>query len=561
MAKTPYTSAAVTPATVSTPEEFPGYEYFGQEQGNLLQEGYIDEPDIFDNSQYSLHQSLVNELHKSEIWDPLEALYKLKQQSENMVLTQSLHEALAKTAKKQQDESLNISKKKNKTFGFKSSWDDEEYELPSALASGQSSPRTPIFRSMATSELSKEIELEKERYKQQRASLMMVKPQTAIASTLEAELDLSQGTIFKKRHLDHQPSFAPAEINTIIKPRNFSSQSIAGPEDETPTGDQFEFYFDERVIEESKKRLKTLLENREEAIPTLNDDMILPTVCTKKQELFQPELGFLNYEHRPFEFDIKSYKSSFAIDKAYKAFKFQPDLVTEECEPDEVLSLRYTTAVSKNPMAKEERSEEKAPEKEAIVKEIEQESLVNASNSNTIDKEEVNVVTAKQTVATDHIIVVEQDNVQLSPEKKMNNSAHATMIDEAINILNEDKQEQAETISHEEKWVRNKAYGLSGFQETTGDQCDILAERGSADSVLQQQKSIVTNYFGSEVFYAHSTNTKTMTTSPIINRSETTANKSVLDHDPFMSTMQQSPLYTSTTTTSSSTTAVPDKKD
>ncbi|KAG1222685.1 hypothetical protein G6F68_020572 [Rhizopus microsporus] len=69
-----------------------------------------------------------------ETWNPLDALTKLKSQSESMVLKQSLTEALNRAVAQETE-------KRDMMHEYKSVWEDE----PSFI-SGQSSPRTPIIR-------------------------------------------------------------------------------------------------------------------------------------------------------------------------------------------------------------------------------------------------------------------------------------------------------------------------------------------------------------------------------------------------------------------------------
>ena len=357
--KTPYTSAAVTPAVSLTPEEFEGYEYFDHDD-TFDSRMDTDNPDYFGVNQYSLSESLYG---KAEHWNPLDALSKLKVHSENMVLSQSLHEALVKEQEKQEKQEQQqlkeqrsfIAKAAHKRYGFKSSWDDEEYELPSALASGQSSPSTPVFRDRPTTDLSREIELEKERYKQQRASLMLAKPQTAIASTLEAELDLSQGTIFKKRYLDLH--YEKDKTEEKLFSGSTSTLSIAtsntNQENEEDRVDQpLESYYNDYIVQESKRRLAMLLEGRETEVS--EDHIFLPNTLriAEEQNPIQFDLYELNKLQKPFFLNMKSYRSNFGFDKNNKVRIYQINLFDDEEDLDSHIPKRNDYVIQKSPLDK-----------------------------------------------------------------------------------------------------------------------------------------------------------------------------------------------------------------
>ncbi|KAG1468189.1 hypothetical protein G6F56_003983 [Rhizopus delemar] len=141
-----------------------------------------DDLDYFD-IPYSLNSSLASKT--PELWNPLDALTKLKSQSESMVLKQSLVEALG---------------------------EPKEYKwMPeSVFDSGGSSPRTPVLRAMATNLTQNDLFHQQE-------SLRMAQPKMAVASLFEAELDLSRGSLFQKRH---------EEVSREEKTDSFFSQDI-----------------------------------------------------------------------------------------------------------------------------------------------------------------------------------------------------------------------------------------------------------------------------------------------------------------------------------------------
>ncbi|KAG1233057.1 hypothetical protein G6F35_001394 [Rhizopus arrhizus] len=220
--KTPYTSAAVTP-------ELEKMNYFHEYNDDDFMVEKANE-DFLPSASYCLNESL--ELAHTETWNPMDALTKLKLQSENMVLKQSLTEALNRAVAQETE-------KRDMMHEYKSVWEDE----PSFI-SGQSSPRTPIIRGMS-SNLSNEIELEKERYRQQRESLSMAQPQTAIASLLEAELDLSRGTLFQRRY-EEIPTKAQELPLIHIKEEEEALHAA---------------YFNDDVIKEAQRRLNALVVN------------------------------------------------------------------------------------------------------------------------------------------------------------------------------------------------------------------------------------------------------------------------------------------------------------
>lgn len=397
--KTPYTSAAVTPAIGLTPDEFAADGYFDDQEVGQENEDFTFKPDFLNETQYSLNGSLV-ESAATDDWNPLDALNKLKEHSESMVLRQSLQEALVKTAKEQQEKDeaaiaiaadiapttseyipINKTKKNKKKYAFRSTWDDEEYDLPSALVSGESSPRTPIARCMSSSDLTKEIELEKERYKQQRASLMLAQPQAAVASMLEAELDLSRGTLFKRRYYDTSDDqvslIKSSELITQETSKFLESES---DDEDTPT--DFAAYYDDHVIQEAQKRLRALVTGEEvntaSGMPVPIGGRKTSNITDKKPshmyqygEAKDPQpLGLL--------WNSKSYSSNFGFDVKHKLPIYQPDLIPTEDVAEEIKSLSIEIIVKEDPYTKKHRlaKEEEERKLQAEQKKLEQDRLL-----------------------------------------------------------------------------------------------------------------------------------------------------------------------------------------
>ncbi|KAK4514261.1 uncharacterized protein ATC70_001852 [Mucor velutinosus] len=419
--KTPYTSAAVTPAIGLTPEEFGADGYFDdpEEEEGREQEDFTFMPDFLNEAQYSLNESLF-ESTTSEEWDPLNALNKLKEHSESMVLRQSLQEALVKTAKEQQEKEeaelaattatadelvpmattttattteapassefipINKTPSKKKKYAFKSTWDDEEYDLPSALVSGESSPRTPIARSMSSSDLTKEIEMEKERYKQQRASLMLAQPQAAVASMLEAELDLSRGTLFKRRYYDASNDHQVNAIQSAERITQETSELIESESDDEEDATDFIAYYDDYVIQEAQKRLRALVTGEEVDTSTEmpepiggpkynnNDNMKSkrPSHMYQYGEAKEPQpLSLL--------WNSQSYTSNFGFDAKHKLPIYQSDLIPAEDVAEEIKSLSAEIVIKEDPYTKKHRlaKEEEERKLKAEQEKLEEERL------------------------------------------------------------------------------------------------------------------------------------------------------------------------------------------
>ncbi|KAI7902232.1 uncharacterized protein BX663DRAFT_561797 [Cokeromyces recurvatus] len=398
--KTPYTSAAVTPVARVSPEErddYSQYDYFGSDLTTT------SNPDFLYNHQYSLADSLAaleSSLTKEE-WDPERALTELKEHSEGMVLRQSLKDALAtsshpledkKGVQKDDDDmdaidllpppaaaAATAQQAKKEGQKSSSSWDEEEVcESPNAPISDESSPRTPLIRSMSNSDLSKEIAIEKERYRQQRASLMLAQPQAAVASMLEAELDLSRGTLFKRRYYDDiivDPDLAVDEKDSLLveptstinaslvkKPTELTASKVAMSGDDedkeeeedilfVPPIDQNIAFYDDCVIRESQRRLRALVigENDDSELSSLDITMPLPIATgthhtqlnVSKQPLHMYQRDETKNDPQPFglSWNSRAYESNFGFDEKHKLHIYRPELVLSQDAAAEIQSF------------------------------------------------------------------------------------------------------------------------------------------------------------------------------------------------------------------------------
>lgn len=440
--KTPYTSAAVTPAIGLTPDEFAADGYFDDQEEGQENEDFTFKPDFLNETQYSLNESLVESAVTDE-WNPLSALSKLKEHSESMVLRQSLQEALVKTVKEQQEKDeaaiasaadiastvsefipINKIKKNKKKYAFRSTWDDEEYDLPSALVSGESSPLTPIVRCMSSSDLTKEIELEKERYKQQRASLMLAQPQTAVASMLEAELDLSRGTLFKRRYYD-----TPDDQVNLIKSSELITQEtskfleIESDDEDSPT--DFAAYYDDHVIQEAQKRLRALVTGEEVdtasemPVPigghkTSNISSKTPSNMHQYGEVQNPQpLGLL--------WNNKSYTSNFGFDAKHKLPIYQPDLIPIDDIAEEIKSLSTEIIMKEDPYTKKHRlaKEEEERKLQAEQKKLEEDRL----SKDKIEEESAKIKVQDTSLTLNNIKVISALNNAIKPSNDDSNAS------------------------------------------------------------------------------------------------------------------------------------------
>ncbi|CAO3671833.1 unnamed protein product [Rhizopus stolonifer] len=317
--KTPYTSAAATPATAISPE-IEAAEYFNEP----------DQDDFYQSSTYCLNDSLdlVHQTKSPETWNPLDALTRLKSQSESMVLKQSLTEALNRAAK-EQEELDNLEPLEPPKSIFRSVWNKEEDDLPNIL-SGYSSPRTPVMRGMS-SNLSLEIEQEKERHRQ-RESLMMTEPHNAVATLLEAELDLSSGSLFKRRHqgIPKTPE-TPKIIQQEIKQEEMTGFEAA--------------YFSEDVIKEAQRRLNSL--KNEQEITISHDPLPLPSETFVSKPVSRPSHMYQSTLTQ--SFDSKNYLPNFGFNEQHKLKIYQSDLI----EPEVLATVIDALEIKENPLFKE----------------------------------------------------------------------------------------------------------------------------------------------------------------------------------------------------------------
>ncbi|CEG77103.1 hypothetical protein RMATCC62417_11903 [Rhizopus microsporus] len=462
--KTPYTSAAATPAVALTPdvEQSEYFGYMGETLSDNEDEG-IDNGS-FEMTNYDLSDSLDVACHSKDIvtkWDPLEALENLKSQSESMILRKTLTEALTKAAKEQEElerlEQLEpVEEKPKRAQRFRSAWDiddDTELGLPSALASGESSPRTPMMRGLS-SNLSREIEQEKERYRQQRESLSMTQPQTAVASLLEAELDLSRGTLFKKKHEFQHVQQMPSEAQSTPFPAPHFGQD---EEEKAYTA-----YFSEDVIKEAKQRLDILKNDREEQT---NTDSTLPlpvsTGSLIDDRKFSTQSSHM-YQHSKYQFgddfDSKNYTSNFGFDEHHKLKIYQPDLI----QPDILATVKPTNTVEikKNPLIKTEKSD--------------------STQTSQYEKSE-------KRIHNDHTIQSRQEDVPKESEQPKLHDKETIAIEEMVTIVQtEIRKEKTTTVTEEERTIITK--------DETGSTRSIATTGQNAESSQKEAASSEEEY-------------------------------------------------------------------
>lgn len=384
--KTPYTSAAVTPAAIATPEELDRDTYFNDDAVDVDQvtEEEEEKTDFLEPTLYSLSESLELE-GEAEVddWDPMKALNKLREHSESLVLRQSLHEALVRTAKEQERESEYlefanepvITQPKRPT-AFKSSWDDEEYELPSGIISGQSSPRTPVVKTLS-SNLTAEIEMEKERHKQQRASLMLAQPQAAVASMLEAELDLSEGTLFKRRHYESS--------DTGTEPVSSPPETVATFLDDETTVEDKTAYYDDSVVKAAQRKLMELLSGGSVQSKTESSQIdTVPLLISK--EVKQVSSATVQVSH---ESSKTTETSSFADFMAHRKSHI----------PNFGFEIAYKSPATKNTVVKNIADNVRSVDTEVSVENIINDSKLNVTEDKESTKTEEDLTEKKAVVA------------------------------------------------------------------------------------------------------------------------------------------------------------------
>ncbi|CEG68051.1 hypothetical protein RMATCC62417_04383 [Rhizopus microsporus] len=442
--KTPYTSAAATPAIALTPdaEQSEYFGHIGETLSDNEDEGFDN--DSFEMTNYDLSDSLDVACHSKDTatkWNPLEALENLKSQSESMILRKTLTEALTKAAKEQEElerlEQLEPAEEKPKRAQrFRSAWDmddDTEFGLPSALASGQSSPRTPMMRGLSDN-LSREIEQEKERYRQQRESLSMAQPQTAIASLLEAELDLSRGTLFKKKYeLQHVQQMPPEVQSTPFPAPHF------GQDEEEKA---YTAYFSEDVIKEAKQRLDILKNDREEQ---MNSDGTLPLPVSTGSLVddiqFSTQPSHM-YQHSKYQFsddfDSKNYTFNFGFDEHHKLKIYQSDLI----QPDILATVKpaNTVEISENPLRKTEKSDNtQTSQNEQSEKRVHSDHTIQSRQEDVPKESEQPKVHIENTIAIEKVVTAVQTEIR--KEKT------ATATEEEITIITKDEAGSTRSIT------------------------------------------------------------------------------------------------------------------
>ncbi|KAI9281082.1 hypothetical protein BY458DRAFT_499542 [Sporodiniella umbellata] len=341
--KTPYTSAAVTPAYVASPA-LETTEYFNEAI-------FADEEGFYQPSSYCLNDSLdlVYQTGSPKIWNPMDALTRLKSQSESMVLKQSLTEALNKAAKEQEElEKLEALGSAKKTF--KSVWNVDDDEWPN-IASGNSSPRTPIIRDM-NSNLSLEIEHEKERYRQQRESLKITEPHNAVATLLEAELDLSSGSLFKRRNFDSKSSNnLPSQLKQPqIKKVQQQSKPFVQLQAKEPVEEFQPSYFSDDIIKEAQKRFNSLRYDQDQT--QMDETLAFPT----GESSSAPMSESTSHKHQTssgYTFESKSYLPNFGFNKQHKLKIYKTGLI----EPEVLATMNNVSEIEENPISSAETAE------------------------------------------------------------------------------------------------------------------------------------------------------------------------------------------------------------
>lgn len=223
--KTPYTSAATTPIRekgsflCDTDEQ--QYEH---QVASTCEEDSINHYDDF-LLDYSFDASVTNRQYQQHLssnqpeWDPREALERLRDTSETIMRSygqqQQQEQQPATEPFLEVDEPTQGDHRYDPVIDTKTTSDAhyalDDITLPSFpqedlgrpfYSSGSSSPRTPTVRGL-DSNLTVEIEAVREQHRQhQRTALSLLQPHTAVATLLEAELDLSKSSLYNRRH-DH----------------------------------------------------------------------------------------------------------------------------------------------------------------------------------------------------------------------------------------------------------------------------------------------------------------------------------------------------------------------
>ncbi|KAI8344540.1 hypothetical protein BC941DRAFT_508081 [Chlamydoabsidia padenii] len=254
--KTPYTSAATTPV-----REKGSFLYdMDDQQQEYLDDSY-QENDTDYHEDYLLDYSFDEPLLMASVtnrqerhrlfgqlpdWNPLEALERLKSTSETMMISSGQHQHQqhqqqgTKETALELDESTEADDQQD-TRDTNKTTSNTHYALDAITlgtspqedfgrpfyTSGSSSPRTPVVRGLEYN-LTAEIEAAREQHRQhQRTALSLLQPHTAVATLLEAELDLSKSSLFNRRHDHNNSSTSNYHFSTVSSTDDTHEQSTS----------------------------------------------------------------------------------------------------------------------------------------------------------------------------------------------------------------------------------------------------------------------------------------------------------------------------------------------
>jgi hypothetical protein len=323
--KTPYTSAAATP--LQTPD-YEKENYFGFVPLSdpvpipMKTSSTPTKPDFLNKATYSLDLSL-NTSKVSTEWDPYKALKNLKTESENMVIRKSLEESFRSSIVDGSFGEYNTApqKKKKSVMSYNGSAYNDKELMENSIDS-KSEPAAPVPNR------SREIQKEKERYQQQYTALSLTKTQAALASTLEAELELSQGNLLKRELYDNESTELPLYDDVEL---------LAG--DEVPIDESSIAYFDPHVIQESKKKLNNLLKDE---ITIDKSPLPISRSNPVPQVHHNISVNEMHLEPQPFSllFDKNRYLPNFGFKDSKKFNLFEDDTNENDSQGDPVLSFK-----------------------------------------------------------------------------------------------------------------------------------------------------------------------------------------------------------------------------
>ncbi|ORZ13227.1 hypothetical protein BCR42DRAFT_73007 [Absidia repens] len=242
--KTPYTSAATTPV-----RERMSFLYETDEQqshildrnGNFEVSGIDNQPEVDPLEDYALNYSfdaplkLASSRHRQsscyqqDQWNPQAALERLQHTSEFIMRHHGQKSPsslkMPTSIKKTKEDNRQVNESPESQYALDAITIDkspQEDIVGQFYASGSSSPRTPVVQGLEDN-LAAEIEAAKEQHRQhQRESLSLLRPRAAVASLLEAELDLSKSNLFNRRN-DHSYNHHTNNNNNSNTERNRSS--------------------------------------------------------------------------------------------------------------------------------------------------------------------------------------------------------------------------------------------------------------------------------------------------------------------------------------------------